>query len=119
MENIENQDIQALQLKAMGDRRRLAIIHFLASHPGGEATVNEITEAMGISQPAVSQHLKILQSAGLLQISRRANFRYYRIQMTQFRDLTRSLRDLYQLAVRHSLPQEKQALKEELKKQTS
>jgi DNA-binding transcriptional ArsR family regulator len=48
---------------ALADPTRRAILGRLAK---GEATVIELTQPFAISQPAISQHLKVLQSAGLI-----------------------------------------------------
>jgi DNA-binding transcriptional ArsR family regulator len=48
---------------AMADTTRRAILVRLAK---GEATVAELAEPFAISQPAVSQHLKVLEDAGLV-----------------------------------------------------
>ena len=48
---------------ALADPTRRAILARLAS---GEATVNELAEPFDISQPAISQHLKVLEEAGLI-----------------------------------------------------
>ncbi|KJZ19493.1 ArsR family transcriptional regulator [Loktanella sp. S4079] len=56
----------ANKFAALSDPTRLAIVQRLAI---GEATVTELAEPFDMSQPAVSRHLKVLESAGL--ISRR------------------------------------------------
>src|ERR1700741_3660804 len=48
---------------ALADRTRRAILARLAS---GEATVNELAEPFEMTQPAISQHLKVLEDAGLI-----------------------------------------------------
>lgn len=48
---------------AVADPTRRAILARLAS---GEATVNELAEPFDMSQPAISQHLKVLEEAGLI-----------------------------------------------------
>lgn len=48
---------------ALSDPTRRAILHRLAE---GEAQVGDLAEFTGISQPAVSRHLKILERAGLI-----------------------------------------------------
>lgn len=48
---------------ALADPTRRAILARLAS---GEATVNELAEPFDMSQPAISQHLKALEQAGLI-----------------------------------------------------
>ncbi len=57
---------------ALASSTRRAILARLAE---GEATVNEIAEPLAMSLPAVSKHLKVLEGAGLVQRSRRAQFR--------------------------------------------
>lgn len=48
---------------ALADPTRRAILARLAL---GEATVNELAEPFAMSQPAISQHLKVLEQAGLI-----------------------------------------------------
>ena len=48
---------------ALADPTRRAVLARLAS---GEATVNELAEPFDMSQPAISQHLKVLEEAGLI-----------------------------------------------------
>lgn len=51
-------------LHALADPTRRAILARLAR---GEATVGEIAAPFDISQPAISQHLKVLEAAGLIE----------------------------------------------------
>jgi DNA-binding transcriptional ArsR family regulator len=51
--------------RSLADPRRRAIYESLAR--GGERTVRMLTEEAGISQPAVSKHLAVLKSAGLVR----------------------------------------------------
>jgi DNA-binding transcriptional ArsR family regulator len=48
---------------ALADPTRRAILARLAL---GEATVNELAEPFELTQPAISQHLKVLEAAGLV-----------------------------------------------------
>jgi DNA-binding transcriptional ArsR family regulator len=57
---------------ALSDPTRRAILARLAQ---GEATVNELVEPFGFSQPTISKHLKVLESAGLVARGRSAQFR--------------------------------------------
>jgi DNA-binding transcriptional ArsR family regulator len=61
---------------ALGDPNRRAIVELLA--PGGRA-VREIADAMPISRPAVSRHLRLLQEAGLVVGEQRGTRRIYRL----------------------------------------
>jgi DNA-binding transcriptional ArsR family regulator len=59
-------------LSALADPTRRAILQRLAE---GAATVNEIAEPFDISLPAVSRHLKVLETAGLISRGREAQWR--------------------------------------------
>jgi DNA-binding transcriptional ArsR family regulator len=63
-------------LSALADPTRRAILARLAK---GEATVNELAEPFDISLPAVSRHLKVLESAGLISRGRQAQWRPCRL----------------------------------------
>lgn len=53
----------ATKFAALSDPTRLAIVQRLAE---GEATVTELAAPFAMTQPAVSRHLKVLESAGLI-----------------------------------------------------
>jgi DNA-binding transcriptional ArsR family regulator len=57
---------------ALSDPTRRAILARLAS---GDASVNELLEPFDLSQPAISKHIKVLESAGLISRSRVAQKR--------------------------------------------
>lgn len=69
----------AQTVKAIADPTRLRLLSIVASHEGGEACVCELTDPVGLSQPTVSHHLKILVDAGLLQREKRGVWAYYRL----------------------------------------
>jgi ArsR family transcriptional regulator len=62
--------------KALADRHRVRIVNMLA---GAEEPicVCKLEPALGLSQPAVSYHLKLLVDAGLLERERRGRFSFY------------------------------------------
>jgi DNA-binding transcriptional ArsR family regulator len=60
----------------LADRNRRWILTELAD---GERTVGELTRALPISQPAVSQHLKVLKHVGLVDDRAEGNRRIYRL----------------------------------------
>ena len=62
---------------ALADPTRRAILGRLAE---GEATVNELAEPFPISTQAVSQHLKVLEQAGLITRGRTAQLRPSRLR---------------------------------------
>ena len=61
---------------ALADPTRRAILAELAL---GERTVSQLVEGRGLSQPAISKHLKVLQRAGLIERGREAQRRPCRI----------------------------------------
>jgi len=63
--------------KAFGDYNRLCIIYFLANDQTGVLSVNDLAGMLGISQPAVSQHLKLLKNMRIIASRKEANHVYY------------------------------------------
>jgi DNA-binding transcriptional ArsR family regulator len=47
---------------------------------GGERPVGELVEQLGLSQPAVSKHLRVLRDAGLVEVRPDAQRRLYRLR---------------------------------------
>ena len=83
------------QFAALADPTRRAILARLAR---GEATVAELQRPLGISQPAVSRHLKLLEKAGLIEHSRAAQARPRRLKPEAFspaREWIEELRSLW------------------------
>jgi ArsR family transcriptional regulator len=64
---------------ALADSARLRLLSFLSAQPGGEACVCNLTAPVGLSQPTVSHHLKVLNEAGLLAREKRGTWVYYRL----------------------------------------
>lgn len=65
--------------KALGDPSRLKIIKLILTK-GNNLCVGMIANKLGISQPAVSQHLKILKNAGLVESDRMGFHMHYSIK---------------------------------------
>ena len=64
-------------LKALADPTRLRLVSMVAAHEGGEACVCELTEPLGLTQPTISHHLKILVDAGIFTRDKRGVWAYY------------------------------------------
>ena len=62
--------------KALADPTRLRLIRMLASNMETRLCVADLAGKLGISQPATSQHLRVLKSIGILD-SNRQGFRVY------------------------------------------
>jgi ArsR family transcriptional regulator len=63
-------------LKALGEPTRLAIMKFLAMQ---ELCICELTAILAISQPRVSQHIKVLKKTGLVKERKVRQKSYYRV----------------------------------------
>jgi DNA-binding transcriptional ArsR family regulator len=70
---------------ALADPTRRAILARLAS---GEKSVNELAEPFEMSLPAVSKHLKVLESAGLIARGREAQWRPCRLEAGPLKDIS-------------------------------
>jgi DNA-binding transcriptional ArsR family regulator len=78
-------DALTVTFKALADPTRRAILARLSS---GEASVLEIAEPFDMSLPAVSQHLKVLQTAGLIARGREAQWRPCRLEAAALKGAT-------------------------------
>ncbi|HEX7975539.1 MAG TPA: metalloregulator ArsR/SmtB family transcription factor [Anaerolineales bacterium] len=70
---------------ALSDPTRRSILEMLAR--AGHLSASDIYDRFPVSHPAISQHLKVLREAGLVQVERKAQFRYYRINPQPIQDL--------------------------------
>lgn len=69
----------ARTFKALADPSRVRLLSLVAAHEGGEACVCDITGPVGLSQPTVSHHLKVLVEAGLLAREQRGTWAFYSV----------------------------------------
>ena len=70
----------ARTLKALADPTRLRLVSMVAAHEGREACVCELTEPLGLTQPTVSHHLKVLVDAGIFSRDKRGVWAYYALR---------------------------------------
>ena len=61
------------------DPARLRLLSLIQSQPDNEACVCNLTEPLGLSQPTVSHHLKVLLEAGLVEREQRGSWAYFRV----------------------------------------
>lgn len=76
--------MQATTFVALGEPSRLRIVELLRAGP---SSVGEIAEALGIRQPQVSKHLKVLGEAGLVAGEARARRRIYHLRAQRFEEI--------------------------------
>ena len=81
----------ASALRVVADPARLRLLSLIASRPGAEACVCELTEPLGLSQPTVSHHLRVLHDAGVLDREKRGRWVFYRLDPTPLRLLRSAL----------------------------
>lgn len=78
-EAISTADAEAVarSLKALADPARLRIVSIVAAQASKEACVCDLQEPLGLAQPTVSHHLKVLVDAGFLTRTKRGTWAYY------------------------------------------
>jgi ArsR family transcriptional regulator len=64
-------------MKALADPTRLRLVSMVAAHEGSEACVCDLTDPLGLTQPTISHHLKILLDAGIFTREKRGKWAYY------------------------------------------
>jgi ArsR family transcriptional regulator len=77
----------AALLKAVADPVRLQLLSLIRSSKGQEACVCDLTPAVGLSQPTVSHHLKVLTEAGLVTRERRGTWAWFQLVPARLDDL--------------------------------
>src|SRR5512142_400145 len=71
-------------LNALAEPNRLRIVEMLKKGP---ASVNEIAERLGLSQPLASKHLRVLREAGIVRVRAEAQQRVYELLPEPFEQL--------------------------------
>jgi DNA-binding transcriptional ArsR family regulator len=94
MNNVDDAKLErgARCLKTLAHPLRLRILSVLGA---GEATVGEILEAAGTTQPNVSQHLGQMRDRGVLLARREGNQVFYRVRDPKVFELLALVRDLF------------------------
>ncbi len=78
----------------IAEPNRFHIVELLKKGP---LSVSDIVQALGIGQPQVSRHLRILNEAGLVRVQKKAQQRIYSLEARPFRDLDAWLDSFSQL----------------------
>jgi DNA-binding transcriptional ArsR family regulator len=86
----------ARTLDALGDPTRRAVLELLRDGP---SPVGELARALPVSRPAVSQHLRVLKEAGLVQDTPEGTRRVYRIDPRGLEALRTYLESLWDAAL--------------------
>ncbi|QDT89638.1 ArsR/SmtB family transcription factor [Gimesia algae] len=67
---------------AIAEKRRRDIIHQLA---GKECSVNDLVESLGVAQPQISKHLRVLREVKLVSVRREGKHRWYSLNAKQLK----------------------------------
>jgi DNA-binding transcriptional ArsR family regulator len=74
-----------LRMTAISEPNRFRIVELLRDGP---RSVGDIVEALGLGQPQVSRHLRLLSEAGVVEVTKRAQQRIYRLDPGAMRELS-------------------------------
>ena len=95
-----NFDATTEVFRALGDVHRLRALHFLVT-ADGECCANadgvcacDVQNLLGLSQPTVSHHMKLLLGAGLVEAEKRGKWTYYRPSAQGFEVARTALKSL-------------------------
>lgn len=76
-------------LKAIADPTRLQLVSFINGSANSESCVCNLTEPLGLTQPTVSHHLKVLTDAGLIDREKRGTWVWYSINAERWQQLSK------------------------------
>lgn len=80
-------------LRLLSNERRLLVLCLLLSN--GEMSVGALAEAVGLSQPALSQHLALMRAEGLVATRREAQTIHYRVADKRAERVVEVLHELF------------------------
>lgn len=81
--------------RAMADRKRLRIVHYLSQHEG--VTVSQLGRELRLSQPLISWHLRLLRRAGIVRTQRAGREVWCYLDRTALLDYQRRLDEVFGL----------------------
>ena len=84
--------------KALSDPTRLRLIRLLASNMEEKLCVVDLAAKLGVSQPAISQHLKVLKNVNILYSKKERPKIYYFLNLVEFRKQKKLVDKMYEFA---------------------
>lgn len=95
-EPVDRPSAQALAgvLKAVADPARLQLLSLISASPTGERCACDLTDPLGLAQPTVSHHLKVLAEAGLITREQRGTWAWFRLVPERFAELAHVFTEL-------------------------
>ena len=92
-----------LSLLQSRTRTRLGLLRLLNEQSGANAIcVSALAMLIGVSQPAVSQHLSVLKAAGLVEGEKRSNYMHYYVKSGALDRCQEALKAAFQYEIRAS-----------------
>jgi len=88
----EEAEQTARTFKALGDPTRVRLLSLIAAATDGEACICDLTGPVGLTQPTVSHHMRLLADAGLVTREQRGRWAYYRVVTDALDQASRALR---------------------------
>jgi arsenate reductase len=82
----------ARNLRAMADPTRIQLLGLIVESPGGRALVGQLADELGLSQPTVSHHVRLMLLEGLLQREQIGREVWYSITPARMADVVESVR---------------------------
>ena len=80
-----------LALRALADPVRLRIVSMLIDSPDGSCCGCDLEQPLGLSQPTISHHLKVLRESGLVTGDKDGRWVHYRVVPERLEDLAAAL----------------------------
>jgi len=81
-------------LKSLSDEKRFELVKILLTH---DLCVRALAQRLGLSEAAVSQHLKLLREAGLVKGEKRGYWTHYTVEKTKLNELAEFVKELTNL----------------------
>jgi ArsR family transcriptional regulator len=78
-------------LAALGDPVRLRILSILMASPDGSCCGCDMEQPLGLAQPTISHHLKVLREAGLVEGEKQGRWVHYRVVPERLEELSGAL----------------------------
>jgi DNA-binding transcriptional ArsR family regulator len=86
-------------LKAFADINRMKIVRVLAANPDESVCVSDLAKMLGISQPAISQHIRVLKGVDVLTPKRVGNMTYYSIEIETLKGYRNEVDEMFKKAM--------------------
>jgi ArsR family transcriptional regulator, arsenate/arsenite/antimonite-responsive transcriptional repressor len=82
----------AMQLKTLADPTRLMLMTMLQRYSHFEMSVSDFAEQLGVTQPTISGHLKLLRESGLVTLEKKGNKALYKLEAETLKQLVHDLK---------------------------